>query len=192
MLLGTLFWLLLGGEPVHARTENLSTPVFCTAVSGCSFYAPNLQRWLNRDPLEEDVCVNLYCIANNNVINGVDVNGLYTFNPTCNNCLGYASGVDAGVSPSEYPNQNGKCESLKEIVESLGFKSKGPITKEYKALCDQDIMIVYIYINISYYLDPWKDPWIYDSGISNDFHAIRRSWHSKSIPEVPKMTPRPN
>ena len=50
MSLGILFWLLLGSEPAHARTENLSTPVFCIVGSGYRFYAPGMQRWLTGDP----------------------------------------------------------------------------------------------------------------------------------------------
>ena len=50
MSLGILFWLLLGGEPVHAHIENLSTPVFCIVGSGYRFYAPGMQRWSTGDP----------------------------------------------------------------------------------------------------------------------------------------------
>ena len=59
MSLGDLFLLLLGGEPAHDRTENLSTPAFCNAVSGYRFYDANLLRFLNRDPLQERKGINL-------------------------------------------------------------------------------------------------------------------------------------
>ena len=59
MSLGALFLLLLGGEPAHARTKNLSTPAFCNAVSGSRFYDTNLQRFLNRDPILERKGLNL-------------------------------------------------------------------------------------------------------------------------------------
>ncbi len=40
------------------------------------FYDPNLQRWLNRDPIAESGGVNLYANCNNSLIGGVDSLGL--------------------------------------------------------------------------------------------------------------------
>ena len=59
MPLRALFLLLLGGEPAHARTKNLSTPAFCTAITGYRLYDTNLQRFLNRDPIQERKGLNL-------------------------------------------------------------------------------------------------------------------------------------
>jgi hypothetical protein len=42
---------------------------------GYRFYDPNLQRWLNRDPLEERGGLNLYCLGANNPLDGFDPNG---------------------------------------------------------------------------------------------------------------------
>ena len=79
MLLGALFWMLLGGEPAHARTENLDTPFFSSAVSGFRFYDPNMQRWLNRDPLVERGGLNLYAFLENDSISYVDIDGREKF-----------------------------------------------------------------------------------------------------------------
>ncbi len=40
------------------------------------FYAPNLQRWLNRDPIDEDGSVDLYCYIGNDPVNLYDADGL--------------------------------------------------------------------------------------------------------------------
>jgi RHS repeat-associated protein len=40
------------------------------------FYDPNLQRWVNRDPIEEDGGINLYGFSENNPINICDLFGL--------------------------------------------------------------------------------------------------------------------
>lgn len=75
--LDALFWLLLGGESAHARKENIITPVFCNAVSGYRFYDPNLQRWLNRNLLEEQGGINLYEFVGNRPISNIDPEVLF-------------------------------------------------------------------------------------------------------------------
>jgi RHS repeat-associated protein len=48
---------------------------------GYRFYDPNLQRWLNRDPMAEQSGLNLYGFVANNPINYVDTLGLAYGNP---------------------------------------------------------------------------------------------------------------
>ena len=43
---------------------------------GYRFYHPILMRWLNRDPLEEDGGVNVYCFCENEALIGCDMLGL--------------------------------------------------------------------------------------------------------------------
>ena len=137
------------------------------------YYDPTLQCWLNRDPLGEEGGINLYEFVGNEPPNGIDAFGLYLKSPSWINCLGYASGQDADIQPDPSGGKKGNGESLKEVAEKLGYKCSGPTTKECKAKCDQDVMVIYIYD----YRDnpdkknPWKDPWIHSPG--NDFHAIR-------------------
>jgi type VI secretion system secreted protein VgrG len=42
-------------------------------------YDPNLQRWLNRDPIEEAGGINLYCFTDNDPANRKDLDGLLVF-----------------------------------------------------------------------------------------------------------------
>src|SRR5439155_1338873 len=44
---------------------------------GYRFYDPNLQRWLNRDPIQEQGGFNLYGFVGNSPLNRVDLLGLY-------------------------------------------------------------------------------------------------------------------
>jgi RHS repeat-associated protein len=46
---------------------------------GYRFYDPNLQRWLNRDPIGEEGGINLYTFSNNNAPNRVDYFGWLGF-----------------------------------------------------------------------------------------------------------------
>jgi RHS repeat-associated protein len=45
---------------------------------GFRFYDPNLQRWLNRDPIGEEGGINLYVCFSNNPLSNYDPTGLYT------------------------------------------------------------------------------------------------------------------
>ena len=46
------------------------------AQTASAFYDPSTQRWINRDPVEEEGGPNLYEFAGNNPINQVDLFGL--------------------------------------------------------------------------------------------------------------------
>lgn len=46
---------------------------------GFRFYSPNLQRWINRDPIEEAGGINLYGFVGNDAMNGVDPYGFWSF-----------------------------------------------------------------------------------------------------------------
>jgi len=67
------------GKLGNANTMRFSSMPVDT-VSGLSvfparFYEPNLQRWLNRDPIGENGGINLYAYIGNSPMNGVDPNG---------------------------------------------------------------------------------------------------------------------
>jgi hypothetical protein len=128
---------------------------------------------LSRDPLLEEGGINLYAFVGNEPPNAVDPFGLYLRSPSWINCLGYASGQDADIQIDPKGGKKGRGESLKEVVEKLGFKCKGPSTKECKSTCDKEVMVVYIYDynDNPQNKNPWTDPWIPSTG--NDFHAVR-------------------
>lgn len=70
---------------------------------GFRFYDPNLQRWINRDPLEEDGGVNLYRFSENSPTRSVDPYGL---------------------SPSLNPqNQLWACEAVETVAGSTGRRA---------------------------------------------------------------------
>jgi hypothetical protein len=49
--------------------------VLCLAQTASAFYAPNHQRWVNRDPIEEAGGVNLYAFCANGPIDKYDSDG---------------------------------------------------------------------------------------------------------------------
>jgi RHS repeat-associated protein len=67
------------GTMSDAFAFRFSTKYFDTETGlyyyGRRFYSPELHRWLNRDPIDEDGGVNLYAFCENNAVNGVDVLG---------------------------------------------------------------------------------------------------------------------
>jgi RHS repeat-associated protein len=62
----------LAGANVYRFSSKLYDANSGLYYYGYRWYAPNLQRWLNRDPLGEDERINLYTYAGNNPINFVD------------------------------------------------------------------------------------------------------------------------
>jgi len=67
---------------------------------GFRFYDPNLQRWMNRDPLEEEGGINLYDYVSNNPMNWVDGFGLaIIYNDTGKPII-----VSGGAGPGEGHN----------------------------------------------------------------------------------------
>jgi len=53
-----------------------------TVGSASAFYDPGMQRWLNRDPIEEGGGMNLYAFVANNPVNNRDEEGLIPDGPT--------------------------------------------------------------------------------------------------------------
>ncbi len=49
--------------------------VFAMAQVASAFYDPNLQRWVNRDPISENGGINLYAVVANDPVNRVDRDG---------------------------------------------------------------------------------------------------------------------
>jgi RHS repeat-associated protein len=65
------------GEGMRARDPRKTrTRRFRSGVSGFRYYNPSLQRWVNRDPIEERGGPNLYCFVRNGPISQTDALGL--------------------------------------------------------------------------------------------------------------------
>ena len=67
------------------------TPGFSHARVGYRFYEPNLQRWLNRDPIEERGGINLYALLENDPIGTIDPFGAKSW--LCRRALGKPPGT---------------------------------------------------------------------------------------------------
>lgn len=67
---------------------------------GYRFYDPNLQRWVNRDPLYELGGINLYAFAINSPMNYFDTNGLSVINPNANQNAVQANGNNVVTDPA--------------------------------------------------------------------------------------------
>jgi len=68
------------GTLASANTYRFSSKEFDLTAGlyyyGYRYYQPNLQRWLNRDPIEEQGGINLYTFLNNDIVNEIDKLGL--------------------------------------------------------------------------------------------------------------------
>ena len=68
------------GDLKHANVYRFSSKMFHANSGlyyyGYSFYDPNLQRWLNRDPIEEEGGINLYRFVDNAPLDIIDPDGL--------------------------------------------------------------------------------------------------------------------
>ena len=55
----------------------LISAFMCMAEVANAFYDPGLQRWINRDPIQEEGGINLYGFVCNDPLNSIDTLGLY-------------------------------------------------------------------------------------------------------------------
>jgi RHS repeat-associated protein len=78
------------------------------AYYGFRYYSPELGRWLNRDPIEEEGGVNLYGMVGNDVVNHIDVLGLL-FPPGTPGNFGFPGFPDPR-KPSNLPQNIGAYE----------------------------------------------------------------------------------
>jgi len=87
--------LTMSGPLASANTYRFSSKEWNdkpgTYYYGYRFYDPNVQRWLNRDLIEEAGGINLYAFVENNALSWCDLNGL------CGGAFG---------NPVQYPNSD--------------------------------------------------------------------------------------
>jgi len=73
----------MSGPMAEANTYRFSSKEWCANAGlycyGFRYYEPNLQRWLNQDPLQELGGINLYSFCANNTFAYVDIDGLALF-----------------------------------------------------------------------------------------------------------------
>jgi len=96
---------------------------------GYRWYHPNLQRWPNRDPMEEEGGFNLYAMVFNDPVNAYDAFGLqgkegkpkppkydppFWNTPKNNNCCNYAYDRPGGWNNTPYNLQPGQLGGMKE------------------------------------------------------------------------------
>ena len=65
-----------------------------------AFYDPGLQRWINRDPIQEEGGINLYQPVNNDHVNSVDVFGLSSLCNPANAAIAAEAEAAAAGFPS--------------------------------------------------------------------------------------------
>jgi len=70
----------MSGPLAEANVYRFSSKEWCANAGlyyyGFRFYEPNLQRWLNRDPIGERGGINMYGFVKNNAVNLIDLWGL--------------------------------------------------------------------------------------------------------------------
>ncbi len=73
----------------------LISAFMCMAEVANAFYDPGLQRWINRDPIQEEGGINLYGFVCNDPLNSIDTLGLYN---TCGHNSLYDSALKDRMS----------------------------------------------------------------------------------------------
>jgi RHS repeat-associated protein len=86
----------------------LDVPSMALYYYGYRFYAPDLQRWVNRDPIGEQGGINLYGLVRNNPVNYRDLWGFDEGRVACD-----GNGNWAAFFPSQ-PRNRQKCAELHE------------------------------------------------------------------------------
>lgn len=75
---GNVTWshgLLAGSNPYRFSTKHTDDESGLV-YNGYRFYSPEMGRWVNRDPIEEEGGLNLYGFVGNNGVNQIDPRGL--------------------------------------------------------------------------------------------------------------------
>ena len=103
-----------------------------TVPPASAFYAPEMQRWVNRDPIQELGGVNLYLFVGNMPSRAVDYLGLARICVDCN-CKGVDLSGFSYVAEKEPPNDGPKIfrqlPNPGECVEADGVYEPGRATK---------------------------------------------------------------
>jgi RHS repeat-associated protein len=96
---------------------------------GFRFYAPSLQRWINRDPIEEIGGINLYECLGNSPLNRVDPLGLAWYD-------GIAALVGLGGPGTFSSAWGGLGSSLSDSSSSMGQALGGALTGNWNQVAD--------------------------------------------------------
>ena len=93
------------GSMADAFAHRFSTKYFDTETGlyyyGYRFYSPELHRWLNRDPIEENGGVNLYAFCRNDGVNYIDPKGddfIYIIDSKAVKGQGHAAAITGPVN----------------------------------------------------------------------------------------------
>jgi hypothetical protein len=68
-------------KPNLAMITLVMLALFGSLHTASAYYDPGIQRWINRDPIHESGGINLYCFLGNSPTRGVDIWGLWFWDP---------------------------------------------------------------------------------------------------------------
>jgi RHS repeat-associated protein len=109
-----------------------------TYYYGYRWYHPNLQRWLNRDPVEEDGGINLFRFVQNSPMNKIDALGLSSVDDSIRGAIVRGDVEELEALLDENIVTDGQASTIRNAIAKFRSKASDWIAKKCKGSINQE------------------------------------------------------